>query len=231
MEWYIFPVWVGESIFSVFGLHRLYMISLVVANYRCSNSHLLPLHVFYHDWHHHLIITAVDKESEFLAPKSNLGDLLCFLSLDQSECSLFMSPSFHLKAEIIWRLIYLCLGFFPTLCSKRANKCKHLVPHEILVFENLCLSGIGPNMIILICFPFCGLKSCNKCWLGNGGLRHICSPKVNWLHYASWTEKEHFDLNSVWLVSVSPKSFWIVMPTHWVSLNCLGSGESQGVLC
>lgn len=52
------------------------MISLVDANYRSSNTHLLLLYDFYHDWHHHLIITAVDKESEFLAPKGNLDDLL-----------------------------------------------------------------------------------------------------------------------------------------------------------
>lgn len=41
-------------------------------------------------------------------------------------------------------------------------------------------------MVILICFPFCGLKSYSKCWLGNGGLRYFCSPKVN-QYYVSWT--------------------------------------------
>jgi len=50
------------------------MIILVVTNYRCSDTHLLLLYGFYHDWHHHLIVTAVDKESEFLTPNSNLGD-------------------------------------------------------------------------------------------------------------------------------------------------------------
>lgn len=54
----------------------------------------------------------------------------------------------------------------------KENKYKHFVPCENLVFENLYLSGIGPffhlghksiyakaeHMLILICFPFSGLK-------------------------------------------------------------------------
>lgn len=146
------------------------------------------------------------------------------MSLDQSELSLFVLPSLCIKAKVIWRVIYLCLGFFPTLCSKRENKCKHFVPCENLVFENLCLSGIGPNffplhqksinakpacMVILICFPFCGLKSYNKCWLGIGGLRYFSSPKVNWLYYVPWTFDFLFEFSLTclcfWLVTVSPE--------------------------
>lgn len=71
------------------------MISLAVADYRCSNAHLLLLYGFYNDWHHNLIITAVDKESEFLAPESNLGNLLGFFCpwISQNSVSLCLHLS------------------------------------------------------------------------------------------------------------------------------------------